>query len=110
MTDDPRQKIVDEMNEILRSRKNEVPKNYMAVRELYRNSYYMSELDPLRYEVCLCLILGLHQAAITLTNHLLESFLKHALTYHHSLQKMDKDKPKEGVYRRGFQGRRRSLH
>ena len=97
MEDDQRQKIIDEMNEVLRSRKNEVVKNYVSLREPYQNSYNMPELDPLRYEVTLCLILGLHQAAITLTNHLLETFLKMALGYHHSLQKMDKTKTKEGV-------------
>ena len=51
MEDEQRQKIVDEMNELLQSRKNEVVKNYLSVRELYQNSYNMPELDPLRYEV-----------------------------------------------------------
>ena len=68
MESDPKQKIVDQMNEILRSRKGEIISNYPLIQDLYQNYYNMPELDPLRHEVCLCLILGLNQAAITLTN------------------------------------------
>lgn len=40
-----------------------------------------SELRPLLLEVCKCLILEFHQAAITLTNNILERLLKLALVY-----------------------------
>lgn len=89
--------IINEMNEVLRSRKDEVANNYPLVRRLYQEAYDFPELDPVRHEVCLCLILGLPQAAITLTNHLLEAFLKYVLSYHHSIQNIETDKPKVGV-------------
>jgi len=41
----------------------------------------LPELDVIRHEVCLCLIFHLNQAAIALTNHLLESFLKYSLIF-----------------------------
>lgn len=41
-------------------------------------------MDTLRHEVCLCIAFGLSQAAITLSNHLMESLLKYSLIYHHS--------------------------
>jgi hypothetical protein len=55
-----------------------------AKQELYskEDKYLWPELDPLRHEISLCLIFGLHQAAITLTNHMLESLLKNALIVH----------------------------
>ena len=42
----------------------------------------MPELDPIRYEICKCIFVGCYQAAITLTNHLLENSLKTFLIYH----------------------------
>jgi hypothetical protein len=97
MADDPRQKIVDEMNEVLRSRKEEIISNYPLIRDLFQKPYKMPELDPLRHEVGLCLILGLNQAAITLTNHLLETFLKLVLIYDHTNRSIDKTEPKKGI-------------
>lgn len=94
---DPRQKIIEEMNEILRSRESESISSYLLVRDLYQRHYNMPELDPLRHEICLCLIFGLNQAAITLTNHLLETFLKLVLIYDHTNKNIDKSKPKEGI-------------
>ena len=97
MENDVKHKIIDEMNEILRSRKNELISNYPLVRDHYQRHYNMPELDPLRHEVCLCLIFGFNQAAITLTNHLLETFLKLVLIYDHTNKNIDKSKPKNGV-------------
>ena len=53
--------------------------NYNTIAEAFENEYGWPEVDSVRSEVCKCLICGLHQAAITLTNHLLESVLKKAL-------------------------------
>lgn len=47
----------------------------------YGNPYEWPEMDTLRYEICGCIGFGLNQAAITLTNHLLESLLKYSLAY-----------------------------
>ena len=53
--------------------------NYNTIAEAFENEYGWPEVDSVRSEVCKCLICGLHQAAFTLTNHLLESVLKKAL-------------------------------
>jgi len=55
---------------------------YKAIRRAFASEYGLPELDLIRHEICLCLILGLDQAALTLTNHLLESLLKYALIYY----------------------------
>lgn len=41
------------------------------------------EIQPIRWEVCKCLLFGLPQAAITLTNFYVEALLKDALVVHH---------------------------
>ena len=56
-----------------------IRKNYNTIARAFENEYGWPEVDTVRNEVCKCLICGLHQAAITLTNHLLESVLKKAL-------------------------------
>lgn len=74
-----RKELTEEVNEIIQSRFEFINRNYIAVRDAYCNHYDWPELDPLRHEISLCIIFGLCQAAITLTNHLLESLLKYAL-------------------------------
>ena len=53
----------------------------------YENGYDFPSLDSVRAEVCLCLCYGLNQAAITLTNHLLESALKKFLILAYTKEK-----------------------
>lgn len=53
--------------------------NYDSVAYAFENNYGWPEVDPVRSEICECIICGFYQAAITLTNHLLESVLKKAL-------------------------------
>src|SRR5438094_10600049 len=96
MDEATKQAIIDEMNSIIRERQPTIGKNYLRVRDCYLKEYGLPELDPLRYEITLCLTFGLYQAAITLTNHLLESLLKYALIYHHALQKQQKQQRIEG--------------
>jgi hypothetical protein len=55
--------------------------NYENIKELFDNDYGYPEFDTLRDEICKCLILDLNVASITLTNHLLEDFLKKILIY-----------------------------
>ncbi len=83
---------LDEINKELNSIAKEVTKeavaNYQKIRRIFKNEYQLPEVDPLRFEICLCLTLGLYQAAITLTNHLLEKYLKIALIYVETNQKI----------------------
>ena len=71
--------LIEELN-------TNIPNNYGIVAEAFENEYGWPEVDPVRNEVCKCLICGLHQAAITLTNHLLESVLKKALIIDESVK------------------------
>lgn len=82
MNEEEKQKINDEINEVLESRIEFINSHYLSVRSPLQNFYEWPELDPLRHEICICIMLGLCQAAITLTNHLLESLLKNALIIH----------------------------
>lgn len=55
---------------------SDIHKNYETLADILETEYGFPELDPLRYEISLCLLCGFNQAAITLTNHFLESALK----------------------------------
>lgn len=81
------EKYIQELNEILDSREPHVIKMYPKIRDIFRNGYEWPEMDTLRYEISLCLIFGLYQAAITLTNHMLESLLKFSLSYKYVFDK-----------------------
>lgn len=75
------EEAIDELNQIIKSRHDQVINNYIKIKILYKKEYGLPELDVIRHEVCLCLIFHLNQAAIALTNHLLESFLKYSLIF-----------------------------
>ena len=60
---------------------------YPQVENIYETPYNMPELDPLRHEIALCIMFGFHQAAIALTNHLIEWFVKLMLIYNDSTEK-----------------------
>lgn len=57
-----------------------IPAHYKLVRNIFENPYDYATLDPIRNEICKCIICGLFQASITLTNFLLERSLKHCLS------------------------------
>lgn len=57
-----------------------IPAYYKLVRNIFENPYDYATLDPIRNEICKCIICGLFQASITLTNFLLERSLKHCLS------------------------------
>ena len=61
--------------------------NYKNIRDIFITKYILVELEPLRIENCYCLIIGLNQASITLTNHLLEKFLLNTLIYKECIDK-----------------------
>ena len=79
MNEETLKKWTDEANQILKERIGFMEKYYRAVRDAFQNHYDWPDLDTLRHEISLCIMLGLFQAAITLTNHFLESLLKYAL-------------------------------
>jgi hypothetical protein len=79
-------KYNEELNEILNGRHEFITQNYPSVRDAYQKAYEWPEMDTLRHEIALALIFGLHQAAITLTNHLLESLMKTSLIMFESSQ------------------------
>ena len=93
MDENERQTIVGELKGVIERRQRVMWENYLLVRDAYRTEYDFPELDPVRHEIALCLIFGLHQAAITLTNHLLESLLKYSLIYDHAIKHQPKTHP-----------------
>ena len=94
MTEEEKQALNAEVETIIKERAEHINRNYLRVREAYQTEYGWTNLEPLRYEISLALILGLYQSAIALTNHLVESVLKNALIFHHSKDDIGK---REGV-------------
>lgn len=78
MKDDRINQFIDELNQT-------IAPNYQIIKDIFNREYNYPELDPLRDEICKCLICGLYQAAITLTNHLLESSLKKCLAMKYAI-------------------------
>lgn len=66
------EKFIKELN-------TNISNNYNIVADAFENDYLWPEVDPVRNEICKCIICGFYQASVTLTNHLLESVLKKAL-------------------------------
>ena len=73
--------IKEEINDMLNSKLQTIEPAYKKIRNAYLNPYDWSEIDILRHEACYCIAFSLNQAAITITNHMLESFLKYSITY-----------------------------
>lgn len=96
MNDQKNTKLNNEVNEIIKSRFEFIDRHYFTIRNAYHNHYEWPELDPLRHEICICIMFGLCQAAITLTNHLLESLLKYALIILHGKNKKQKEEEIKG--------------
>ncbi len=76
MNDNTEKSNTEAKDEILGQRRPYLDKYYAQVRYAYQNSYEWPNLDPVRHEAALCIMLGLFQSGITITNHLLESLLK----------------------------------
>jgi hypothetical protein len=73
-----------------------ISSNYPVIAEIFNSEYGYPTLDPLRDEICKCIICDLHQASITLTNHFLEASLKKCLVIKYSIDnKNDALKPKD---------------
>ena len=93
MDESERQTVIAELKAIVGERQRVMWQNYLLVRDAYRTEYDFPELDPVRHEIAPCLVFGLPQAAITLTNHLLESLLKYSLIYDHAIKYQPKTQP-----------------
>ncbi len=76
--------------------------NYEVIRNVFNKEYGYPEFDPLRDEICKCVLCDLHQAAITLTNHLLESSLKKCLAMTYSISNKQNDIKLEDTFKEGI--------
>ncbi len=76
--------------------------NYEVIKNVFNKEYGYPEFDPLRDEICKCVLCDLHQAAITLTNHLLESSLKKCLAMKHSISNKQNDIKLENSFKKGI--------
>jgi hypothetical protein len=57
------------LEEYLKDNSKSIYDNYFQIKEIINTPYnYMPEFDPIRGEICKCLIFGLNVAAITATN------------------------------------------
>lgn len=74
-------KYSKEIDDIIKSRYKFIDRHYLSIRNEFFTHYDWPDFDTLRHEICLCIMFGLCQSAITLTNHLLESVLKKSLIY-----------------------------
>lgn len=58
-----------------------VTQNFDKVQDLITSPYNWPLLDSIRHEICNCILVDCSQAAVTLTNHLLEKSLKAVLMH-----------------------------
>lgn len=72
------------IDEFIQELNDNISNNYQTVEYAFENEYRWPEVDSVRSEICKCIICGFNQAAITLTNHLMESALKKALITYES--------------------------
>ena len=64
MDDKEKNNYKDDIDNIIDSRIKYINSTYLLIRNAYMNGYDNPELDPLRNEICLCLMFGLCQGAI----------------------------------------------
>jgi hypothetical protein len=77
--------------------------NYESIKDIFNVEYGYPELDPVRDEICKCIICNLHQATITLTNHLLESSLKKSLALKYSIANKQDNNKLEDAFKAGIE-------
>ncbi len=89
--------FIDDLNSSLSS-------NYELIATTFNSEYGYPEFDPLRDEICKCIICGLNQAAITLTNHLLEASLKKCLISRYTiLHKQNSNEKLSEIFQAGIE-------
>ncbi len=79
-----------------------MPSHYDTIKDVFIAEYGYPELDPLRDEICKCIICGLYQATITLTNHLLEKSLKFCLAIKYSKENKKENTKIEDAFTDGI--------
>lgn len=68
------------LNQYIEELNHSISSNFKLIEFEFLNGYYGdTRLNPVRDEICKCIICNLGQAALTLTNHLLELALKNCL-------------------------------
>jgi hypothetical protein len=77
--------------------------NYESIKDIFNVEYGYPELDPVRDEICKCIICNLHQAAVTLTNHLVESSIKKCLALKHSIDDKLDEMKLEDAFKSGIE-------
>ncbi len=95
MEDETAVQYSEEATEIAEERLDFLERYYPLLRDSYQNPYGWPKLDPVRHEAALSVMLGLFQAGITLTNHLLESLLKLAVIIESSDPEEREENPKD---------------
>ncbi len=97
-----KQTNIDKLEQFVNELNVCISNNYKVIKNIFNIEYDYPELDPLRDEICKCIICDLHQAAITLTNHLLESSLKKCLVMKYSITNKQDNIKIEDVFRNGI--------
>ncbi len=59
-------------DDIIRLTEKQMNSNYHKIKNIFHSQYDFMELNALRDEICRCIVCGFSQAALTLTNTLLE--------------------------------------
>jgi hypothetical protein len=77
--------------------------NYINIKDIFNSQYNYPKLDSVRSEICKCLICNLNQAAITLTNHLIESSLKMCLAIRYSIENKNTEAQMEDLFKSGIE-------
>jgi hypothetical protein len=68
--------------------------DFIRTKYIFETPYILPELQTIKHQICHCIIMGFYIAAITLTNHLFEKFLKFTLIYN-DIKKNKSDTDKE---------------
>lgn len=92
----------DRLEQFVKDLKDQINSNYDIIKGIFNQEYGYPELDPLRDEICKCIICGFNQAAITLTNHLLESSLKKCLAMRFSIENKKENVELEDAFKGGI--------
>ena len=86
-------KKLDEWEEKVYTQLSIVNRTYFyQVKSLFEINYKTPEFQTIKNQILLCITFGLYMAAMTLTNHLFEKFLKGVLSYNDTLKNKDKIK------------------
>jgi hypothetical protein len=82
---------------------SKMPLYYNAINDAFNTEFGYPALDPVRDEICKCIICGLPQATITLTNHLLEKSLKFCLGVKYSSNNKKEGTKLENIFQEGIE-------